>query len=69
MDAPSTFFFGLEKETREQKYFHKLNLPQGDVTTDQREIRTHALSFNKDLYCAEQQRTNFCVIRRRSAHP
>ncbi len=53
MDVPSAFFFSLEKKPREQKYFHKLNLPQGGVTTDQQEIRTHALSFYEDLYCAE----------------
>ncbi len=53
MDAPSAFFFGLEKKPRKQKYFHKLNLSQGGVTTDQQEIRTHALAFYEDLYCAE----------------
>jgi len=75
MDTPSAFFFGLENIPREHKYFHKLNLPQGGVTTDQQDIRTHALSFYEDLYSAEpcdrsaaeqlvidQQQNNFYVI-------
>jgi len=26
MDAPTAFFFGLEKKPKEQKFFHKLKL-------------------------------------------
>jgi len=38
MDAPTAFFFGLEKKPKEQKFFHKMKLSNGSETTDQREI-------------------------------
>lgn len=53
MDAPTVFFFGLEKKSRENKIFHQLKIPGGRVTTDQREIQRYALSFYKDLYSSE----------------
>ncbi len=53
MDAPTSFFFGLEKKPREQKSFHQLKIPGGGVITDQREIQSYALSFYEDLYCSE----------------
>lgn len=54
MDAPTVFFFGLEKKSREQKIFHQLKIPGGGVTTDQKEIRRYAFSFYEDLYCSEK---------------
>jgi len=54
MDAPTVFFFGLEKKPREQKIFHQLKMPCGGVTTDQREIQAYALSFYENLYCSEK---------------
>lgn len=53
MDAPTSFFFGLEKKPREQKRFHQLKIPGGSVITDQREIQSHAFSFYEDLYSSE----------------
>ncbi len=53
LDAPTSFFFGLEKKPREQKSFHQLEIPGGGVITDQREIQSYALSFYEDLYCSE----------------
>lgn len=54
MDAPTVFFFGLEKKSREQKIFHQLKMPCGGVTTDRQEIQAYALSFYEDLYCSEE---------------
>ncbi len=43
----------LKKPTKTRSTFTSLNLSQGGVTTDHQEIRTHALAFHEDLYCAE----------------
>lgn len=40
MDAPTVFFFGLEKKSREQKIFP--------------EIQAYALSFYEDSYCSKE---------------
>lgn len=53
MDAPTSFFFGLEKKPKEQKSFYQLKIPGGSVTTDQQEIQSYALSFYEDLYHSE----------------
>lgn len=34
MDAPTAFFFGLEKKFRDKKYFHHLKLSNGQQITD-----------------------------------
>lgn len=53
MYAPTTFFFGLEKKTREKKHLHYIKLSNGRETTDQKEINATALSFYEKLYQAE----------------
>lgn len=53
MDAPTAFFFGLQKKPREQTFFHKLKLSNGSETTDQREIIASAISFYENLYQSE----------------
>lgn len=53
MDAPTAFFFGLERKPKERKFFHKLKLSNGSETTDQREIIASAISFYENLYQSE----------------
>lgn len=53
MELPTTFFFGLEKRKAEKKLITNITLPGGRLTTDAREIVSHALSFYQDLYTAE----------------
>ena len=53
MDAPTAFFFGLEKQSRERKALNCLKLLDGRVTSDEQEIRSSALSFYEKLYGAE----------------
>lgn len=53
MDAPTAFFFGLEKKSKEQKFFHRLKLPNGNEITNQREIIVSAISFYEKLYQSE----------------
>lgn len=52
MDAPTAFFFGLEKKAQEQKRITHLKLPDGRDTLDQGEIRAHAVSYYEALYQA-----------------
>ena len=54
MDAPSSFFFNLERSVAQRKQMTCLKLPGGRVTTSPGEMRTHAVSFYADLFGAEQ---------------
>ena len=53
MDALSSFFFTLEKSVARTKQMVCLRLPDGTLTTDQRELRMHAVDFYDTLYSAE----------------
>lgn len=54
MDAPSAFFFNLERKTAQQKQIACLRLPDGRVTSNVMEMRHHAVTFYSSLYTAEQ---------------
>ena len=54
MDAPSSFFFSLEKSAARSKLMTSLKLPDGRVTMDPKEMRSHAVSFYSDLFRAEE---------------
>ncbi len=51
MDAPTSFFFDLEKKTVDKKILGCF--PQGRRITDGHGIISYALSFYEDLYRAE----------------
>lgn len=53
MDAPSQFFFGLEKKNGQKKIIHSLRSSSGSAISDSSEIRKYAVSFYKDLYKSE----------------
>lgn len=53
MDAPTSFFFNLEKNTVDKKILGCLKLPEGRKVTDGHGIISYALSFYEDLYRAE----------------
>lgn len=53
MDAPTSFFFNLEKKLVNRKTLSRLKLPEGGETIDEHEIATHALFFYEHLYTAE----------------
>ncbi len=53
MDAPSSYFFHLEKKSVQQKQMYHLRRPDGVITSDPVEIRKLALNFYTDLYGAE----------------
>lgn len=53
MDAPSAFFFNLERKAAKQKQMTCLQLPNGKMTHDVREMRRHAVDFYSNLYTVE----------------
>ncbi len=53
MDAPSTFFFNLERKHVQQKMMCHLRRADGSVTSDPTEMRRLAEDFYKELYKAE----------------
>ncbi len=53
MDAPSTFFFNLERKHVQQKMMCHLRRADGSVTSDPTEMRRLAGDFYKELYKAE----------------
>ncbi|KAK3531057.1 hypothetical protein QTP70_008761 [Hemibagrus guttatus] len=53
MDAPSAFFFNLERSTAQHRQMVCLRLPDGRVTTDITEMRQHAVDLYSGLYTAE----------------
>ncbi|KAK5852457.1 hypothetical protein PBY51_023924 [Eleginops maclovinus] len=54
MDAPSSFFFNLERLVAQRKQRTCLKLPGARVTTSLGEMRSHAMSFYDDLFGAQQ---------------
>ncbi|KAK2904012.1 hypothetical protein Q8A73_010669 [Channa argus] len=53
MDAPSSFFFNLEKSVAQRKQMTCLKLPGGRLTSNPSEMRRHAVDFYSDLFSAE----------------
>uniref|UniRef100_A0A671WHQ0 Reverse transcriptase domain-containing protein n=1 Tax=Sparus aurata TaxID=8175 RepID=A0A671WHQ0_SPAAU len=53
MDAPSSFFFDLERSVAQRKQMTCLELPGGRVTTDPEEMRSHASDFYTNLFGRE----------------
>ena len=53
MDAPSHFFFGLERKNGQRKIVHSLRSSSGSAISDSSEIRKFAVRFYKDLYKSE----------------
>ncbi|KAJ3582744.1 hypothetical protein NHX12_000281 [Muraenolepis orangiensis] len=53
IDAPTTFFFNLERSVGQRKQMVCLRLPDGQVTSEPAEMRRHAVSFYTDLFKAK----------------
>lgn len=53
MDAPTKFFFSLESSVARRRQIVCLHLPNGRLTSDQAEIRKHAMALYTDLFRAE----------------
>ncbi|KAJ4941430.1 hypothetical protein JOQ06_011309 [Pogonophryne albipinna] len=53
IDAPTTFFFNLERSVGQRDQMVCLRLPDGQVTSEPAEMRRHAVSFYTDLFKAE----------------
>lgn len=53
MDAPSKFFFNLERKNGQSRYIHSLRSENGQELTVLSEIRQRAVKFYKDLYGSE----------------
>ncbi|KAL6456163.1 hypothetical protein MHYP_G00360140 [Metynnis hypsauchen] len=60
MDAPSSFFFNLEKQYNESKQIYALYMSDGRLSSDVREIQDRTVEFFSDLYKAEKC-DNDCV--------
>lgn len=61
MDAPSRFFFSLEKKNCQKKSIQCLRSVDGKDLTGDSDIRKRAVSFYRELYaceCGEDQSTN-----------
>ncbi|KAJ3586247.1 hypothetical protein NHX12_012647 [Muraenolepis orangiensis] len=54
MDAPTPFFFNLERSVAQRKQMSCLKLPGGRVTSSPEEMRDHAMDFYTDLFGGEQ---------------
>ncbi|KAJ3610842.1 hypothetical protein NHX12_022932 [Muraenolepis orangiensis] len=54
MDAPTPFFFNLERSVAQRKQMSCLKLPGGRVTSSPEEMRDHAMDFYADLFGGEQ---------------
>ncbi|KAJ3605708.1 hypothetical protein NHX12_027752 [Muraenolepis orangiensis] len=54
MDAPTPFFFKLERSVAQRKQMSCLKLPGGRVTSSPGEMRNHAMDFYTNLFGGEQ---------------
>jgi len=52
-DAPTAYFFNLERKKSQQKQMYSLKDDNGNVTSDPLEMRRLAVSFYSSLYSAE----------------
>ncbi|KAK3523126.1 hypothetical protein QTP86_017712 [Hemibagrus guttatus] len=55
MDAPSKYFFGLEKKNGQSRLIHTLHTGNGQYITHTDEIRRYATDFYQDLYRSEHR--------------
>lgn len=55
MDAPTSFFFGLERNRGQRRLIHSLMSDRGQQLTDPEQIRTRAVEFYSSLYQSEAQ--------------
>ncbi len=53
MDAPSKFFFNLEKKNGQKRFIHNLRSETGVLLSDPFEIRNRAVGFYQKLYKSE----------------
>ncbi len=53
MDAPSKFFFNLEKKNGQKRFIHNLRSEAGVLLSDPFEIRNRAVDFYRKLYESE----------------
>ncbi len=53
MDAPSKFFFNLEKKNGQKRFIHNLRFETGVLLSDPFEIRNRAVGFYQKLYKSE----------------
>lgn len=53
MDAPSGFFFNLERTVARRKLMACLWLPDGRMTTDSTEMRKHTVDFYTNVFDQE----------------
>ncbi|KAM3866139.1 E3 ubiquitin-protein ligase RNF220a [Diretmus argenteus] len=53
MDAPSQFFFGLERQNGQRKIMHSLRTENGSTIVETPEIRRYVTSFSQELYKEE----------------
>ncbi|KAJ3584784.1 hypothetical protein NHX12_015279, partial [Muraenolepis orangiensis] len=55
MDAPTSFFFGLEKNNGQRRVIHSLLSGTGQEITEPSQIRRRAVSFYSTLYTSEYE--------------
>ncbi|KAI3355583.1 hypothetical protein L3Q82_018417, partial [Scortum barcoo] len=55
MDAPSSFFFGMEKKHGQRKYIHSLLSDTGQELTEPGQIRGQAVSFYSSLFKSDYE--------------
>ncbi|KAK3552229.1 hypothetical protein QTP86_006020 [Hemibagrus guttatus] len=55
MNAPSKYFFGLEKKNGQSRLIHTLHTGNGQYITHTDEIRRYATDFYQDLYRSEHR--------------
>ena len=53
MDAPSKFFFNLEKKNGQKRFIHALRSEDGTLLSDHADIRRRAVGFYEELYKSE----------------
>jgi len=53
MDAPTAYFFNLEKVSKKQSVMHCLTSPDGSKTSDPKKMRKIAVDFYSDLFRAD----------------
>ena len=55
MDAPTSYFFSLEKKNGQRKVIHTLLADTGEELVEPRQIRERAVSFYQALYSSEEE--------------
>jgi len=60
IDAPTAYFFNLEKVSKQKNEMYCLTKPDGQKTFDAREMRKMAVDFYSNLYRKEETETE-CV--------